>query len=115
MSLCVAALVAALLLTAYFRPSWLKAFVAGLIRFTEAMQAFRAVIDGPAVVKLSTRKPGPVAAAPIRYTSIQGDVISALVNMGDSERQAQKKVSAAIASLPANAGFDDLFRKAVAA
>jgi len=115
------ALIAAVVLIAWYRPTWLQALAAGIARFSEAVQAFRGVINAPSVIKVSreayqqSRKASSKTPAPITLTPIQQDVVDALIAQGADSKHAKAAVSQAIAALPTDAGFDDLFKKAVAA
>ena len=114
-------LIAGVILTAWYRPAWLQTFSAAIARFAAAVQAFRAVINGPSIIKVSreacqqSRKPSVNTPAPITLTPVQQDVLDALVAQGANPKHAKAAVSQAIAALPTDAGFDDLFKKAVAA
>lgn len=104
------ALTFAAILTAYFRPSWLKAFASGLIRFCDAMQAFRGVIEGPAVVKLSMKPAKPVSVAVIRDPLFE-DVESALVNLGTPATAAKRATEQALSG--GRRDFETAFKMAI--
>lgn len=98
----------------WFCPAIFKVLGAALYALGEACEAMRSVFDR------SYRKgPKHEAAAlvePLRsLTPVQTDVLTGLVNMGDTKLRAKTKLDRAIVAAGPNASFEDLWRKAVAA
>lgn len=91
---------------------WPRKAASLLSRYSRALDAFR---TKPEAVKLAVvRSNVPRAATPGRHrtedlSAVQLDVISALVNLGKTEKQAR----AAVAQI-GDGDFETLFRKAVA-
>jgi hypothetical protein len=106
------ALMLSAILTAWYRPSWLRGFASFLLDLTDAIQAARAVFQS--AESKSTPKGKPTLVEP-DLTPVQAEVLSALINQGASRSKARLSLAKAVASLPADAGFDALFLKAVAA
>lgn len=105
------AIVAAAILSAWYKPSWLKSFASFLILFADAIQAARSVLEGKSPRGKVVASISEVA----QLTPVAQDVIEGLMAQGASKREAAAKVNRAVSELPKTATFDEIWRKAVAA
>ncbi len=107
----------------WFCPSIFKILGAALYALGEACEAMRSVFDEsirfhPRRVLHIKRTPAEICplVEPLRsLTPVQTDVLTGLVNMGDTKLRAKTKLDRAIVAAGPNASFEDLWRKAVAA
>ena len=100
----------------WFAPQVFKIVGAALYALGEACEAMRGVFDRS---YRQSRRKGPGTESGAKHSEqlsgVQSEVLEALVSQGAGIRAAREKVARATAELPANATFDEVWRKAVAA
>lgn len=104
------------ILIAWFAPGVFKVIGAAFFALGDASESIRGTFSG----KYSTyRRKGIQLVEAIEpkadLTPVQKDVLQALIAQGATKTRAKASVDRAIASCPAQASFDELWRKAVAA
>ena len=106
------ALIAAAVLTAWYRPTAFQSLANGLIRFCDAIQAARAVFQAPAVIRLSTKiRPAKAADLATMRDPLFEDVHSALVNLGTPAAAAKAATTKALAA--GRRDFETTFKQAL--
>lgn len=102
---------------AWFFPGLLRIAGALLYSAADASEAMREWFGFYRVNGISPQKcRRPPASEGERATNPNSpDVIQALISQGEPRKKAEQRVAKAAAELPQGAGFDELWRKAVAA
>ena len=108
----------AFMILAWFFPGFFKVLGAALYALGEAVESIRGTFGS----RFKTHRAKGLQTAPVaetwepkrELTPTQNDVMQALIAQGATQKRARVCIDRAITALPAQASFDDLWRKAVA-